>query len=74
MRPSCAHTREADGRDRPPEGVIKDRVAIVQEKAWGHLPGEGLAQLLARPHRRRVRRDVDVQDTPAPLGEDDEDE
>jgi len=32
------------------------------------------AQLPARPHRRGVRRDVDVQDTSAFVGEDDEDE
>jgi len=68
------YIRQAEGRDRPSEGLVEDRVAVVQENARGHLPGERLAQLLARPRRRRVRRDVDVQGTPTLVGEHDEDE
>ena len=66
--------RQADRRDRPSEGVIEDRVAIVQEKARRHLPRKGFSQLPARPRQCRVRRHVDVQYAPARVGEDDEDE
>ena len=66
--------RQAEGGDRPPESLVEDRVAVVQEHARGHVPGERLAQLLARPRRCRPRRHVDVQDAPALMGEDNEHE
>jgi len=47
VRPTVATDR------RKPSSKI---AAIVQENARRYLPGKGLAQLLARPHRRRVRR------------------
>lgn len=68
------HTCQSEGRDRTAERVIEDRIASVEKIARRHLPGKGLAQLLARPRRCRVRRHVDVEDAPPLVGEHNEDE
>ena len=61
-------------RDGVAERGVEDRIAVVQHKPRSHLPGKGLAELLACPCRRRRRRDIDVQNAPTVVGEDDQDE
>ena len=46
----------------------------MQQESRRHVPGERFAELLPRPCRRGMRRDVDVQDPPTIVCEDDEDE
>ncbi len=69
-----ANLRQAQGGDGAPAGDIEDGVPVMQQESRRHMPRERFAELLPRPRRRGMRRDVDVQDPPTIVCEDDEDE
>ncbi len=52
--------------------VAEDSVLVTMDEPSVRLPGQGLGELLRRPFGCRVRRDRDVQDTSAPMIENDE--
>ena len=56
------------------KGVAVDRVAIPEEIPWGCLAGERLNDLLGGPGGGRVVRDIQVQEFPPVMAEDDEGE
>src|SRR5919106_2897759 len=57
-----------------PELLAIDLVAITQEIAWGGVVWEGVDELLRGPGGGGVLGHVEVDDAPAVVGEDDEDE
>ena len=57
-----ANLRQAQGGDGAPAGDIEDGVPVMQRESRRHMPRERFAELLPRPRRRGMRRDVDVQD------------
>ena len=56
------------------ERCVEGRVTVVEQESRGGVVRESLAELLSGPHGRGMRRDVDMQDAAAVVGEDDEDE
>lgn len=57
---------DVHGVRRRPESIVC-MVAIAKQIARSVVEGEGLAELLCRPRRGRMRRDRDV-DAPTPMG------
>ena len=55
------------------EVLAVDAVAIAQEETWCVIPGECVDDLLGSPLSRRVRGDVEVQDAPPVMSQDQED-
>jgi hypothetical protein len=66
----AGHPERVDG---VAEGGVEDRVPVVQQVARRDAPRKRLAELLPRPRRRGMRRDVDVEDATAVVGEHHED-
>ena len=50
---------DAHGPNSSPDNATVDAVAITDQIAWHHVPGEFLGYLLRNPFRRRVGRDID---------------
>jgi hypothetical protein len=57
-----------------PERVAVDRVAIAEEVRRRGVVREGVHDLLGRPGGGGMFRHVEVEDTPAMVGEDEKDE
>jgi hypothetical protein len=57
-----------------PELLTVDSVTIPKQIDGGGVVWEGVDELLGRPGGGRMLRDVEVDDAPAVVGEDDEDE
>jgi len=68
------HFANPHALDPAPERVAVDRVAIAQEIGRRGVVREGVHDLLGRPGGGGVRGDVEVEDAPAMVGEDDQDE
>lgn len=66
--------RDAHAGDATLEHVTIDRVAISQQPSRRRVVWEGVNQLLRRPRRRRMLRDVEVHDPPTVVHEQHEDE
>jgi len=69
-RPRCAeHFLDAEFLDLLGEVVAEDAVAVPQEIAWRGIPRKGLPELLGGPFCGGVRRDAEVQDPAALVGQ-----
>src|SRR5664279_5741334 len=51
-----------------------DAVAIPQQIVWGAITGKRLHDLLRRPLRARITGDIEMQNVPPVMGEDEQDE
>ena len=58
--------------DSAPEHVAVDGVAIAQQPPRRRVLWKGFNHLLRRPHSRGMFRDVDMDDSPALMGEQDQ--
>ncbi len=56
--------------DRVEDTIREDRVVVVDPESVGVLFGKRLPELLDRPRRGRVGREIEVQDSPLPVLDD----